>query len=43
MEKKMITVQIDYELFVKIKQEAEKEDRTIAAQVRKILKEHYKS
>lgn len=43
MEKKMITVQIDITLFEKNKQEAEQEDRTIAAQVRKILKEHYKS
>lgn len=36
-----ITLQVDQELYIKIKEEAEREDRTIAAQVRKILKDYY--
>lgn len=39
--KMQITVQVDQELYQKICDEAYMEDRTIAAQVRRILKEHY--
>lgn len=37
-----ITVQVDEELYKMIQAEAETEDRAIAAQVRRILKDHYK-
>lgn len=40
--KMQITVQVDEELYRMIEAEAETEDRAIAAQVRRILKEHYK-
>lgn len=40
--KMQITVQVDEELYKMIQREAENEDRTIAAQVRRILKDHYK-
>lgn len=40
--KMQITVQVDEELYKMIQAEAETEDRAIAAQVRRILKDHYK-
>lgn len=40
--KMQITVQVDEELYKMIQAEAESEDRAIAAQVRRILKDHYK-